>query len=209
MRRDCRPKGRRSAVPPDQIAKTDRRSLHLAVRLAAVAGLGDARRRLPDVSGRRRDIKEFGVPAFRQPDHRRHGLARTTGWPSSPGRSIRASSPPMAANIPIPKLERMVAKVVGNLTTVSGNPEPGLPHHHPQLAQRQRLRAARRLSLRDARASGAGQRFGRARRRHRPRDGPRDRQSRPAAPAEGSRGGAGHQGRRPTFSAKARPPRWR
>ena len=56
-----------------------------------------------------------------------------------------------------PKLERMVAKVVGSLTTVSENPGAGLSHHHPQFAERQRLRLARRLSLRDTRAACAGQ----------------------------------------------------
>ena len=67
-----------------------------------------------------------------------------------------------------PKLERMVAKVVGKLTTDSGNPSADLSHHHSQFAQRQCLRAARRLSLCHARLAGVGQRLGRACCRHLP-----------------------------------------
>ena len=55
---------------------------------------------------------------------------------------------------------------------------PVLSHHHPQRAGGQRLRAARRLPLRHARAAGARQRFLRGRRRAGPRDGARHRQPR-------------------------------
>ena len=114
------------------------------------------------------DIKESAFQPSEQPGHRRHRFPGTTRL----AELAKAQHPRILATYggeySDPKLERMVAKVVGSLTTVSGNPEPDLPHHHPQFAQRQRFRAARRLSLRDARASGARQRFGRTRRGHRP-----------------------------------------
>ena len=66
---------------------------------------------------------------------------------------------------------------------------PALPHHHPQLAGGQRLRAARRLSLRHARAPGARQRFVRGRRGARPRDGACHRQPRHRAPEQGAERG--------------------
>ena len=126
-------------------------------------------------------------PTTRSPSTTSRATTGSPNWPRAQHPRILAT---YGGEYSDPKLERMVAKVVGSLTTVSGNPDPDLSHHHPQFAQRQRLRAARRLSLRDARPAGARQRFGRARGRDRPRDGPCHRQSRPAAPAEGSRGGA-------------------
>jgi hypothetical protein len=55
------------------------------------------------------------------------------------------------------KTERLVARIVGALTLVSENPQPGLSHHRSQFSRGQRLRLAGRLSLCHPRTAGARQ----------------------------------------------------
>ena len=100
------------------------RPLNRAARLGVVAGLMAMLAGCQALSSlsTSSEIKES---AFRPSDnagHRRHRSRATTGSPSLP----RAQHPRILATYggeySDPKLERMVAKVVGSLTTVSGNP---------------------------------------------------------------------------------------
>ena len=110
----------------------------------ACAGLRRARsvhRRLPGVS--RAGRSRAGFQPSENPvtvDNRRQATTSSPSWPRRQHPRILAT---YGGEYSDPKLERMVAKVVGRLTCDIGQSGADLPHHHPQLAQRQRLRAAR------------------------------------------------------------------
>ena len=73
-----------------------------------------------------------------------------------------------------------------------------LPRHHPEFAGRQRLRAAERQPLCDARAARARQRYRRTCLGAQPRDGARDRAARGVARGPGEAGRRSSTGSRPT-----------
>ena len=114
----------------------------------------------------------------RQPDGGATAAARQRRDPGLARRasaSTSASSRPMAAPMTTPSSRRRSAPTVDRLVAASERPDIALQGDDPQFARRQRLRAADRPALRDARAAGARQRHLRARLGALARDGARDR----------------------------------
>ena len=134
-----------------------------------------------------------------------HGRA-DAGQPSA---SMSAFSSSYGGAYDDPKLEALIGKTVDRLVAASDRPGPGLQGDHPQFRRGERLRAADRPALRDARPDRAGQRHLRIVLGAEPRDGACAGKARLDPRGPGAAGRGGHPRRHRHEQRSRSDARWR